>query len=204
MNPDDATPVDDRELPAPLAEQFGVALGVAEPPTTLGEWTDETTRLMDDVGISVGLEEMCTSETSRHEVHLGDEVRHLHCVLDTLLVPFFLDEPTTVDVRSRSPVSGTVIEIQVSRDDIAVHPTGAVMSFGVAADVGPPEDLEVEPALAHERFCPYVNAFADEAEYEEWDAATPDAVTMPLSLVDGHALARSIARRPPVVHGDAE
>lgn len=201
---DDPTPVDDRTIPAPLAETFGVALGLAEPPDTLGAWADETTRLLDDVGLTVGMADTCTSEASRHEVHVGDDVQHVHCVLDALLVPFLLEDPTTVDVRSRSPVSRTVIELQVSRDDVVVTPGEAVMSFGVAADVGPPEELEVEPTLAYERFCPYVNAFVDEAEYDGWDAATPDAVTMPLSLADGHALARSIARRPPVVHGGEE
>lgn len=120
MNTDGTTSIDDRRSPDSVAEQFGVALGLAEPPTTLGEWADETTRLLADVGLTVGMEEMCTSETSRHEVRVGDDVRHCHCVLDTLLVPFVLAEPTTVDVRSRSPVSSTVIELRSSRDDISV------------------------------------------------------------------------------------
>lgn len=182
----------DREIPPDVADTFQTALGLDEPPKTIGEWVAATTQLLDDVGITVGLEDMCTTDTSRHEARFDNEVRHFHCVLDTLLVPFVLDEPTTVDIRSRSPVSDTIIELSVTREDVSVDPESAVMSFGVAADVGPPDDLEASPALAYERFCPYINAFIDEGEYDEWAAATLDAVTMSLPLTEGFALAQTL------------
>lgn len=194
----------DREIPPDVADTFRVALGLDEPPKTIGEWAAATTRLFGDVGITVGLEDMCTTDTSKHEARFNNEVRHFHCVLDTLLVPFVLDEPTTVDIRSRSPVSGAIIELSVTREDISVDPESAVMSFGVAADVGPPDDLEASPALAYERFCPYINAFIDETEYGEWAAATPEAVTMGLPLTDGFVIAQTLTNHSPAGHRDPD
>lgn len=69
------------------------------------------------------------------------------------------------------------------------------MSFGVAADVEEPTDDTIEPDLAYERFCPYVNAFTSQAEYEQWARETPEAVTMGLPMNDAYALARNLGER---------
>lgn len=62
-------------------------------------------------------------------------------------------------------MSGDVIEIRISREHVDVTPENAVMSFGVATEIETPTNDAISPALAYERFCPYVNAFISQAEY---------------------------------------
>lgn len=190
-----STAIDDRELPRDVAEQFRVALGLAAAPATLDDWVDATASRLQDAGVSVGFEELCLTESSRHEARVGDEVRYFACVLDALLLPFVLDEPARVDVRSRSPVSDAVVEATVTRGGVSVDPEGAVASLGVAADVDPAAERGDPLAYGRAAFCPYVNAFPDADEYEAWDEATPAAVTTSLPLSDGFAIAGALAAR---------
>lgn len=189
-------PISIQEYPIPstIAEQM-VALGLTEPPATLGEWADTTMELLRDKGVTVGVEVMCTAERDRHEAQIGTEVQCFHCVLDTLLIPFAQDDPDVVEIRSRSPVSDDIVEITASRESINVTPEAAVMSFGVAADVEEPTDDAITPDLAYERFCPFVNAFTSQAEYEQWADETPEAVTMGLPMDVAYALARYLGER---------
>ena len=181
-------------IPSTIAEQM-VALGLVEPPATLGEWADATMQLLRDKDVTVGVEAMCTVERDRHEAQIGAEVQCFHCVLDTLLLPFVQDDSDVVEIRSRIPLSGGIIEITASRESINVSPEAAVMSFGVAVDVEEPTDHTITPDLAYERFCPYVNAFTSQAEYERWADETPEAVTMGLPMDVAHALARYLNER---------
>jgi hypothetical protein len=178
-------------------------MGLNEPPATLGEWADAMSQLLKEADIAVGVEEMCTADSTRHEVRIGSDVQYFSCVLDTLLVPFVIDEPEIIDIRSQSPVSGDIIEIQASQDSIEVIPDDAVMSFGVAADVEALSDGGNGPVLAYDRFCPYVNAFSSEMEYEQWATETADAVTMGLPLKEGFTLAQTLAQRSSVAHTDS-
>ena len=181
-------------IPSALAEQM-TALGLTEPAGTLGEWADATTQLLRDEGVNVGVEAMYSVDRDRHEAKIGDGVQCFHCVLDTLLLPFVQDDSEVVNIRSRSPVSGDIIEMHVSRNSIDFASEAAVMSFGVAADGEKPTDDAIKPDLAYERFCPYVNAFISEAEYEQWAQETPEAVTMQLPMDDAYALARNLGER---------
>ncbi|QIO25273.1 organomercurial lyase [Haloarcula sp. JP-L23] len=137
------------------------------------------------------METLCTTETSRHEAIIDGEPLYFHCVLDALVVPFLREADDPVTIRSESPASGTVVEIQAGQDSLTVEPPDAVMSFGVAADVEAPAADDVDLSLGYEWFCPYTNAFPTDAEYEEWAAKT-DAVTMAIPMDVAHQLARDI------------
>lgn len=198
---DDTTPgnrdaTETRDLPPALAERFGTVLDLDEPPATLDEWADATADRLDAAGVTVGVDELCTTTGSRHEVRVGDDRWQFRCVLDALVAPFVLDDAETVEVRSECPVTGEVVEFDVGTDDVSATPTSAVVSFGLAADVDPPEEVtEVVTTFGHETFCPYLNAVPDEAAYEEWDEATPEAVTMPVSVETAHRLAQHFGRQ---------
>lgn len=183
-----------RELPPAVADEFQTALGLDDPPGTLDEWLTATTRRLEAADVSLGVEDLCLASSSRHRAHAGDEVYHFRCVLDTLLVPFVLEDPGEVTVRTRSPAAGTELRLAVTRDGVAADPAGAVLSLGVETDVDPPEGEDVL-AYGYERFCPYVNAFPDRSAYEAWAADTPEAATMALSVDEGFELARTLGRR---------
>ncbi|MDY6765516.1 MAG: organomercurial lyase [Halobacteria archaeon] len=181
--------VENRDMQQDVAEKFRIVFGMDETPETLGEWADNTVQILKDRGTSVGFEEMCTTGSSRHGVYANGEVQHFRCVLDTLLYPFVLDEED-IEVRSRSPVSDEVIEVSVSQGDVSVEPEGAVMSFGIAAGARSAEEHEDPLEYGYRMYCPYINAFVDEEEYEEWASNTPDGVTMSVPLREGFELAR--------------
>lgn len=189
--------IENRELPPDVAEAFRIALDADEPPDTIGDWLDDASRHLEDAGAdpSFGDEELCLADSTRHEARIGEAVEHFQCVLDPLLLPFVLEDATDIEVRSESPVSDAVVTIDVTRDDLSVDPGDAVVSFGVAADVDPPGDDQDALAYGYAAFCPYINAFADREEYEEWADETPAAATMALSVADAHALAGRLGRR---------
>ena len=181
----------DVELPPEVAEQLQAAFGLPESPTTLGEWVTITSEVADEIGLTVEMDALCTAERSRHRATIEGETRHFHCVLDALVVPFVLEADEPIPIRSESPVSGTVVEIQAGRDTLTVEPQDAVMSFGAATDVDAPATDEFDLSLAHERFCPYANAFPTETEYEEWAVRT-DAITTAFPIEIGYQLARHV------------
>lgn len=182
-------------MPDDVATTFEAALGLESRPETVGDWIDATARRLDAAGISFGVEEMCLTDASPHSARIDGQTRHFACVLDTLLLPFVLDEPDEVVVRTHSPVSETVIDVTVTREGITVAPDDAVMSFGIAGDTDSPEDRDGVLANGTVQFCPYIDAFADDAEYERWADETDEAVTMMLPLEDGFALASALGDR---------
>lgn len=184
-------PAENRGLPPALAERFATVLDLDDPPATLDEWAEATADRLDAAGVSVGVDKLCTTTESRHEARIGDERWQFRCVLDALLTPFVLDDAEPVEVRSEGPASGEVVEIEAGTDHVSVAPTSAIVSLGLAVDVEPPGAVtETVTAYGHGTFCPYVNAFPDEAAYKEWDEATPEAVTMPVPVEAAHRLAQ--------------
>lgn len=184
--------IDDRELPPAVAENFRIALGLDDPPTSLGDWVDAAARHFVDAGVSLDVEVLCLTESSRHEARVGDETYHFACVLDGLVLPFVLDGADDVFVASRSPESDAEVAFDVTENGVSSDPEGAVLSFGVASDVPSSEERDDVLAAGYVIACPYINAFPDEAEYEAWAASTPDAETMALSPEEGFAVARRL------------
>lgn len=191
-----STAVDDQEVPSDLADTIQTAFGLDEPPATLGDWETAVSQLLDDSELSVGVEEMCIAEESRHVARIDGDSQHFHCVLDTILVPFLVPSESPVDVRSRSPVSDTVVELTVTHDAVEVTPTDAVMSFGLADGLEVRDAVDIDPALAYEWICPYINAFPSRTEYDQWERETSEASTMALSFPAGLELAKALAQRP--------
>lgn len=191
----------ERELPDELADQFA-AIGLAHAPETVGEWIELTTSVLEDADLPTDLEVMCTSDHGRHEATFGEETRHVHCVLDTLLVPFVIDADEPVTARSKSPESGEIIEILVTREEISTSPETAVMSFGIATDIEEPIDDPIDPTVIYELFCPYVNAFTSREEYKQWADETEEAITIGMPMEAGFALARAIEESPTVPPND--
>ena len=188
------TAIENRELPADVADAFRAALGLDDPPATLGDAVDEMARALAAADAPAGVDALCTAESSRHEARVGGEVRHFRCVLDALLLPFVLEDRADAEIRSRSPASDAVVEMTATPEAVSSAPGGAVVSFGLAADAAPLAERDDAVEYGYEAFCPYVNAFPDEQEYEEWAAATPAATTA-LSLPEAHALAALLADR---------
>lgn len=184
-------------MPDDVATTFEAALDLASRPETVGDWIELTAARLDAAGISFGVEELCLTDESRHRAEIGGETRYFACVLDTLLVPFVLEAPDQVAVQTESPVSETVIDVTVTQDGIVAEPEEAVMSFGLAGDAESPAARGGILASDTVQVCPYINAFADENEYEQWVDRTPEATTMVLPLEGGFALAAELSRRLP-------
>lgn len=184
------------EIPGELGERLALALDLADRPETLDDWADAMARIVEREDIDAAPEVLCTTEESPHRARFGGETQHYLCVQDAFIVPYLVEDVDTVEVTTESPVSGDLIEITVTDDALDVEPDGAVMSFGVAADVSePPTDAD-SPAVAYGQICPYGHAFRDREEYEQW-AATVDAVTMVAPMADALHLARAIGRATP-------
>lgn len=184
------SPAYDRELPAALADAVAAAFETTDSPRTLGDVADVAARRIDGSDVE-GYEALCVTESSRHAARIGEETEHFACVLDTLVVPFLREAEEAVEVRSESPVSDSAVELLVDREGVAATPESAVLSFGVATDLPPPDERRPLPRFAYGALCPYVQAFPDRAEYEEWADRT-DAATTALSPATGHALARRL------------
>ncbi len=178
-------------MPRPVADQFQVALGLSHRPATLGEWVDLTARRLDAADVEVGIEQLCVTDDAPHRVRLDGETYHFACVLDTVLLPFVIDHPGTVTVRTRSPERGTVIEAEVSTDHVTVDPSGAVMSLGIGRARPDRENGPLDGADA--AVCPYINAFVDEAAYRRWASEADDAETMAVPFERGFQLAGALA-----------
>lgn len=195
MSANDDPALEDREIPGVLADQFRVSLGLDDAPATLAEWVAETGRLLTDEHVPDGPGALCLTGSSRHEARFDGERHNFRCFFDLLLLPFVLGDPADVHVRSRSPVTGTVVSGRVNRERVSIEPATAVVSFGAATDVVSAEYLDVPASLASRRFCPYINAFPDEAAYDRWATGVEDGVTMPLSMREGFAVARRLVGR---------
>lgn len=182
-----------RDIPRDVADQFRVSLGLDTAPETLDEWVAETVRTFGTELVPDRPDALCTTDSSRHEARFDDTARNFRCFFDLLLLPFVLEDSTAVRVRSRSPISTTVVSGRLTREGISFDPDAAVMSFGAATDVVSAEYLDVPASLAYHRFCPFINAFPDESEYERWALENETGVTMPLALSDGFAVARRLA-----------
>ena len=143
---------------------------------TLGELVKDMARRA-----ALRSEDPVSERPTRHAVEVNGRTFHTNCFGDALALPFVLDD-ATYDVRSESPTGG-VVRATVTKDGVEAAPRDAVMSFG-ATRVG------TGPVQA--TACPYINAFPSREDYARWAQATPEAVTIALSLDDGFAVVREL------------
>lgn len=171
-----------RQVPPALGERLQQSYGLPRPPATLGDLTALPWPVLGTATIEAAA--LCREGPSRHEIVIGGESRHTYCVLDTLLLPVIEGLPGTV--RSASPLSGEVVELRVTPEQVEASPPEAVISFGVLREGG---------GTFYETGCPYINAFTSIGEYERWSEATPEAVTLALPVAEAFEFARDLTQR---------
>lgn len=191
--------VDETELPADLAEAFRRAGGLDERPHTLGAGFRAVQDLLNEAGVTVGIEDMYQPEPTRHAVHVGDTVEHVPCVLDALIVALLVDTDP-VEVHSEPPGGGEPVRLLVTEDDVTATPETAVVSFGLgleeSTDPDPAalEDTLNDPDAPLPTTCTVTNAFPDPGAYERWATDVTDAAVMELSVEEAFALSRRVVR----------
>ncbi|WP_335999754.1 organomercurial lyase [Halorientalis halophila] len=170
-----------------IAELYGVD-GVETAADLLGAVTFAVEPTAKD---PLGPEDLCTTEESPHVLTADGERQAYQCVYDPMIVPFLTGEAGTV--TSECPTSGETVRFEVTADG-TVHatPETAVFSFGVDATAS--GDPPYAPEEMYGYTCPYGNVFVDRDAYGEW-AAESDAVTAPLPLEYGLAIASELAGR---------
>ncbi len=161
-----------KELRKSLQEIFEVS---GSGPRTLGDFARNYPRV---VGVPKP-EAFVSQEPTPHEVRVKGRTLYTHCFIDALMLPFMLrTEP--VEIRSKSSVSGETVMALATQETVERSPQSAVMSFGAA---------RVDRHTIQGVVCPYINAFVSQAEYERWEAQTPQAVTVALPLPEAFAFA---------------
>jgi len=171
-----------RQVPPALGERLQQSYGLPRPPATLGELVALRWPALGTATIEAAA--LYCERTSRHEIVIGGESRHTYCVLDTLLLPVIEGLPGTV--RSTSPLSGEVVELRVTPEQVEASPPAAVISFGMLREGDGP---------FYETGCPYINAFTSIEEYNRWSKATPEAMTLALAVTDAFKFARDLVGR---------
>lgn len=195
--PDTATEeaLPDNELPADLAEAFRRAGRLEDPPETLAEGFSAVTALLNEVGLTVTLEDMYQPEPTRHRVHTPDGAEHVPCVLDALIVALLLDSDP-VEIDSEPPVGEETVHIRVAGDQVTVTPERAVTSFGLGLEESADPGLDAleealnDPDAPIPTTCSSINAFPSSGAYDRWERDVTEAAVMQLTVEELFALAR--------------
>lgn len=185
---DASTDLDDIDLPATLGDRLASLYGV-DSVSTAEDWVAAISAAAEPTaGDSLGLDDLCTTDTSPHILETDDGTQAYQCVFDPMLVPFVTDAPATV--RSECPTTGERVTFEVN-DGVRADTETAVFSVGIAP--GAAGDPPFTPAETYGYVCPYGNIFADRAAYDAWADET-DAITASLPLEYGVALVGGLAR----------
>lgn len=190
--------VDETELPTDVAEAFRQAGGLDDRPQTLGAGFRAIEDLLSEAGITVTLEDIYQPGPTRHAVHVGEDVEHVPCVIDALVVALLVDADP-VEVRSESP-DGETVRFLVTGNEITVTPESAVVSFGLGLE----ESTDPDPSSLDESLndpdaplpttCLVTNSFPNSAAYQHWAADITDAAVMELSVEEAFELSRRVVR----------
>lgn len=186
----DATGRDGRiELSTDFAEYVAAVGGLDHPPATLEEWWTAVFAEYAERDVTVTLDDLYSTDPTRHEVRVDDRVRYAHCVADALAAAV-LERADEVTIRSIDPVTQRPVTVAVHDDEVAVFPEGALVSFGLDLDFA---DVDAAGSFAEwtlqddndavaTGICQYTNAFETETTYERW-ATDTESVSVPLPPV---------------------
>lgn len=177
-------------IPTVLAERLRDTQGLMRAPRMLGEYVAAPGRhrsVVDPSRLCCDSSDVCCANHSQHEITIGGATRNTHCVLDTLLLAI-IDDAEAASIRSVSPLGREVVTLAIADGAVTADPPTAVISFGMLRDGS---------GTVFETLCPYVNAFASEEEYQRWAAATPDAVTVSMSVQQAWEFARDMLGAAP-------
>src|SRR5258708_84052 len=107
-----------RALPPALGASLAETRGLSRIPSTLGELTAglDLASVLSPGASSIDPAALCSSAPSAHEIESEGQSRFTNCALDALMLPFI--EKVSGLVRSTSPVSGTIVELDLRGDDL--------------------------------------------------------------------------------------
>lgn len=170
------TSVQTAPLPRPVAHEMERFLT-----TEVDHFGDVLQGVRSAVGTNgLAVEDLChVEDSSDHTAETGTETFNFRCFYDGIVLATLVDSP--VEVHTVTPGNKEVHLATRDGSELAVEPSDAVMSFGVASDQPVPADEVPGPRDAYEAICPYVKAFEDRAAYERW-AETAPAATVGLPM----------------------
>lgn len=174
-----------------VAEQFRISLGLEETPETLATWAEATSETLNH-GFRNNIPQRSAAEAFRHKVRVNQDTYYCQGLFEAMVLPFVSKEATEFQIRSRSPLSGSDVEIRATCDSLSVNPEEALTSFGVAENVVTAEYFDVPPDIAYHRFNQYTNVFPDERAYDYWTERTDDVVVMALPIPDALVLTQRV------------
>ncbi len=162
-----------------LGRRLQYVFGLELAPRRLGDLVG----LFGRTGKGVDPADLWAPAPTAHAVETADRSGYTNCAMDAIMLPGLIGGP--VEVRSRCPHCGELIEVRVVDGRLlSSHPT-AVMSFGLGREGEGPVQAVV---------CPFINLFPSEDHYEAWAAATPQAETLAMPLAAGFAMGSDLVR----------
>lgn len=144
-------------------------LGLTSAPASVDDLKDALRERV--VAGSLDVEPFFSERETPHQVEFEGEVRHTHCALDALLLPFLTGRRITL--RSGCPHCGETVTVEASPMGFHSSHPEAVLSLGVSRE---------GKGSVQENACPFINLFPSGEHYRAWAAARDDALTVMLSV----------------------
>ncbi len=184
-------PVQTAKLPAAVAANMSRFFG-----ESINAFDDMIAAIRTVVeGDGIAIDELCQVEgTTPHSAKTHSETYYFRCFYDGIALAQLVNEP--VEIHTETPTNDP-IEMQASpTGDIAVTPSDAVMSFGVATNSDVPAGDRPTTHDVYGAVCPYVKAFHTRDEYERW-ATKVAATTVGIPLESGVPIATALTATAP-------